>query len=232
MIRVSLCTRDSEALYASLPLPHCLTKISMRNTTSQFPSRCLQSVSYPCQPTIVRLTPLQGKSDGPLDAAFSKKARTSSILCDEATLTQEQLDELSTDESKAAIVTLQKALHDSHNGVQKSRALAETTGNRGPPTQDSTWTAEKVAERAEKVRDICHKEIKKQMKWQPSCKQGTTKWSYTGVVPNAEVFNKVFEIEEGAKAWKQKKISTSEFGSIFGRITASVSPECRICLAG
>lgn len=88
------------------------------------------------------------------------------------------------------------------------QALAETSDTRAGKAAESP---EKIAERACKIQDICHKEIEKQMKWQPSCKQGSTKRSYQCVVPSTEMFNKVFGVGEGAKAWKQKKISTPEF---------------------
>ncbi|KAK5693015.1 hypothetical protein LTR97_010491 [Elasticomyces elasticus] len=44
------------------------------------------------------------------------------------------------------------------------------------------------------------------MKWQPSCKQGTTKWSYNGLVPHEDVFYKLFRFEKPKKTWKVKKI--------------------------
>lgn len=88
---------------------------------------------------------------------------------------------------------------------------------------NAVWTPVKISERAQKIRDICAKEIKKQMKWQPSCKSGTTKWSYTEVVPNQEVFRAVMREENNAKSWKLRKISTGEFAELFGHIEASVS---------
>jgi hypothetical protein len=71
------------------------------------------------------------------------------------------------------------------------------------------------------MRDLCAKGIKKQMKWQPSCKQGRTKWSYEGVAPNREVFCSMFSFETAGKPFKQKKITVSEFGKLFGDISAS-----------
>lgn len=49
------------------------------------------------------------------------------------------------------------------------------------------------------------------MKWQPTCKTGTTKWSYTGLVPHEDVFYKLFGFEKPKKAWKQKKIDIGDF---------------------
>lgn len=123
--------------------------------------------------------------------------------------------------SKQDLIDLVQGLQEA--AVQHTHfllALAETSGNRAGKTVE---TPEKIAERANKIRDICHKEIEKQMKWQPSCKTSSTKWSSQCVVPSTEVFSKVFGVEEGAKPWKQKKISTSEFQQLFGHISKSVS---------
>lgn len=61
------------------------------------------------------------------------------------------------------------------------------------------------------------------MKWQPSCKKGNTKWSYTGIVPHEDVFYKLFEFEKPKKPWKQKKIDMVDFENSIGDISASVS---------
>ncbi|THW77004.1 hypothetical protein D6D19_02633 [Aureobasidium pullulans] len=84
------------------------------------------------------------------------------------------------------------------------------------------WSDDKVAERAKKTRDVCAAEIKKQMKWQPSCKTGTTKWSYTGIVPHEDVFYKLFGFEKPKKAWKQKKIDMADFEGKIGYISNSI----------
>jgi len=61
------------------------------------------------------------------------------------------------------------------------------------------------------------------MKWQPSCKKGNTKWSYTGIVPHEDVFYKLFGFEKPKKPWKQKAIDMADFQQHIGSITASVS---------
>lgn len=63
---------------------------------------------------------------------------------------------------------------------------------------------------------------------QPSCKQGTTKWSYTSGVANETVFFKALGLpakDAKGKKWKQKKIPTREFRNAVGHIQASVSRE-------
>jgi hypothetical protein len=85
------------------------------------------------------------------------------------------------------------------------------------------WTEDKIAERARKTRDVCSTEIRKQMKWQPSCKKGSTKWSYSGMVPHEDVFYKLFRLEKPKKPWKQKAIDMSDFNQSIGAITSTVS---------
>ncbi|CAK4031438.1 Hypothetical predicted protein [Lecanosticta acicola] len=152
--------------------------------------------------------------DGATGVAFAKKQR----LCDEAALTEDELESMTNQELIEIVIILQKALHELQE--KNTKALAESSGNAAKAAAD-IWTPEKVAERAAKARDICRKEIKKQMKWQPSCKRGSTKWSYQGIVPNVEVFNKMFNIDEKAKAFKLKKIPRDDFGGMFGYISAS-----------
>lgn len=89
-----------------------------------------------------------------------------------------------------------------------------------PPSD--TWTEEKIAERALKTRTLVIAGIKKQMKWQPSCKTGKTKWSYAGMVPHEDVFYKLFGFEKPKKAWKVKKMTTGEFAERFPGVRVEV----------
>jgi hypothetical protein len=120
------------------------------------------------------------------------------------------------------VPALQTRLRDTQRLIDTNSALKESSGN-ASKDQTVPWTPEKIAERAQKVREICGKEIKKEMKWQPSCKRGTTKWSYTGVVPTQDVFREVIHEDKNVKLGKMKKISTHDFAEIFGYIQAFVS---------
>jgi len=145
---------------------------------------------------------LDPESEEPQPAPiFAKKPKISisAILG----LSSAELRSLSKEELISHIITLQSCVKKSPGATQE-------------------WTAEKVAERAEKLRSICANEIKKQMKWQPSCKKGNTKWSYTGVVPTQQVFYKLFGFPMDSKPWKQRKIPRAEFVRAVGHIGASV----------
>ena len=70
---------------------------------------------------------------------------------------------------------------------------------------------------------MAHSAIRKQMKWQPSCRRGSSRWSYESVVPHEDVFFAAFELEKGdKKAWKQKKMSLKEFQDVVGELSANV----------
>ncbi|KAL7412035.1 hypothetical protein BDY24DRAFT_394400 [Mrakia frigida] len=66
------------------------------------------------------------------------------------------------------------------------------------------------------------KGIEKQMKWQPSCKTGRTKWNYSAVVPSEAVFLEVFNLVPEKKQWKVKKIPKDTFENLTGSIYASI----------
>lgn len=57
----------------------------------------------------------------------------------------------------------------------------------------------------------------------PSCKRGGKRWTYSSMVPPPAVFYALFKMEEGKKAWKQKKIPLDDFEAITGDLSASVS---------
>uniref|UniRef100_A0A0W0G2F9 Uncharacterized protein n=1 Tax=Moniliophthora roreri TaxID=221103 RepID=A0A0W0G2F9_MONRR len=80
------------------------------------------------------------------------------------------------------------------------------------------WTPEKISERVAKTRDICAAEIKKQMKWQPSCKQISSQFGHPFTLKSSDLFG----IEKGGKAWKIKKVPLSDFQNRVGWITASI----------
>ncbi|KAI1084985.1 hypothetical protein F5B20DRAFT_520487 [Whalleya microplaca] len=61
------------------------------------------------------------------------------------------------------------------------------------------------------------------MKWVPSCRRGTARWSYTGSVSDPAVFFKTFgesPTDAKGKKWKQKRVPVHEI--FFGNIEASI----------
>ncbi|CAD0091866.1 unnamed protein product [Aureobasidium vineae] len=127
--------------------------------------------------------------------------------------------------SAPGLHTLESLLALSHDELAKhaldlqNQLSALQQGGSG--SSGEVWSEEKIAERAKKTRDVCAAEIKKQMKWQPSCK-GSTKWSYTGIVPHEDVFYKLFGFEKSKKPWKQKAIDTVDLEQYIGDISAPI----------
>ncbi|KAJ9605823.1 hypothetical protein H2200_009672 [Cladophialophora chaetospira] len=103
--------------------------------------------------------------------------------------------------------------------LQSKTPLQETNGNRQKP--QSTWTPEQVSEKARQMRELAVKGIQRQMKWQPSCKKGSTKWSFEAVAPNKDVFLSMLDLDPSSKPFKLKKVSIGEFQTMFGAISAS-----------
>lgn len=68
--------------------------------------------------------------------------------------------------------------------------LTPTSSQLNSKTSASTpaWSDLKITETAHKLRLTIGKEIKEQMKWQPSRKTGTTKWCYPSAVAHEDVF--------------------------------------------
>ncbi|APA10705.1 hypothetical protein sscle_06g054750 [Sclerotinia sclerotiorum 1980 UF-70] len=73
-----------------------------------------------------------------------------------------------------------------------------------------------VKQQAKNMAQVMRDAIKLQMKWAPSCKTSGKRWSYTSMVPSADVFYKLFRLDRATelrakKKWKQKKISIDGF---------------------
>ena len=85
-------------------------------------------------------------------------------------------------------------------------------------------TDAQVQEKASKLTDIAQREIKKQMKWVPSCKRGSAKWSYTATVPSEAIFHAMFNLnaDHKGKKWKQKKLPGADLGKAIGDIEAKI----------
>ncbi|KAI4841717.1 hypothetical protein E4T44_07724, partial [Aureobasidium sp. EXF-8845] len=123
--------------------------------------------------------------------------------------------------------TLESLLALSHDDLAKyaldlQNQLSAVPQGGSSASSGEIWTEDKIAERARKTRDVCSTEIRKQMKWQPSCKKGSTKWSYTGIVPHEDVFYKLFRLEKPKKPWKQKAIDMNDFNQAIGAITSTI----------
>ncbi|KAL8920192.1 MAG: hypothetical protein Q9172_004603 [Xanthocarpia lactea] len=76
---------------------------------------------------------------------------------------------------------------------------------RAPPSPPATpgLSEEEVYNKASKARELMEKGIKSQMKWKPSCKTRGARFSYSGVVASAQVFQRMFRLPAD---WKKKQL--------------------------
>ncbi|KAG9668825.1 hypothetical protein KCU99_g7431, partial [Aureobasidium melanogenum] len=111
---------------------------------------------------------------------------------------------------KLASHTLKSLLALSHEDLAKHAfdlqvQLSALQQSGSGASSGEVWSEEKIAERAKKTRD-----------------KGSTKWSYTGIVPHEDVFYKLFGFEKPKKPWKQKKIDMNDFENSIDHISASI----------
>lgn len=155
-------------------------------------------------------------------------------------MSQSELEKLSHEDLVAYVISLQDVVQKTIVALgteqekskalqEKSKTLLNDASKRSALTNSTinvaaaqTLSPFQVAERADELASMCAKGIKKQMKWQPSCKNGTTRWSFSGVSPSPEVFFKMLRLPSGGKPWKMKKITREDFESAVGDIDVSV----------
>ncbi|GJN87455.1 hypothetical protein Rhopal_000404-T1 [Rhodotorula paludigena] len=152
----------------------------------------------------------------------AKKARVSTLTAAEL-LDMDEVDlaTLSPAELVHAVTQLKETLSETMAALDKEKKkkapLATASGN--AQAQQPEWTDEQVKAKAKQVADLALKGIK------PTCKKGTTKWSYTGVVPRHDVFYTLFgfgEPKTKSKMWKQKKLEMDDFEKAIGCISVSI----------
>ncbi|CAD6918181.1 unnamed protein product [Tilletia controversa] len=94
---------------------------------------------------------------------------------------------------------------------------ASASSSAGP-----AWTPTKIADTAARIRDNTSAAIEKQMKWQPTCREGRTKWKISVLVPMPQVFKAIFNFPDTQKEFKQKKLTKQEFEAIFGSLQSKM----------
>ncbi|KAF4634149.1 hypothetical protein G7Y89_g3965 [Cudoniella acicularis] len=153
----------------------------------------------------------------------AKKARTSAgteLTIDEfLDLTKEKLETVPQETLVNYILDLQNAYREIESALSILQAQPAALK---PSLTKEAEDPDKIEKQIEKLADMMSSGIKKQMKWQPSCKTGGKQWTYSAMVPSEAVFYKLFNMQEPKKAWKQKKISLGDFQAITGYLEASI----------
>lgn len=99
--------------------------------------------------------------------------------------------------------------------ISELKKKARKTSANSSPSPAVADNPEKVAAQVQKLKKLAAQQIKKQMKWKPSCKHGTARWSYSALV-DENVFR---EFRGGLKAGektKGTKMSTDAFEDLLG----------------
>ncbi|KAF7948923.1 hypothetical protein EAE96_008104 [Botrytis aclada] len=139
-------------------------------------------------------------------------------LKEECDWLDEGYDELKEENAELKTQNEEKAMKIAWLEAQIAEVAAKPRRNTAAAKNNSS----DVTQQAKQLQDVMRSAIKAQIKWAPSCKTSGKRWSYTCVVPSADVFYTLFNMdaatELGAKKqWKQKKISIHDFKDIVGR---------------
>ncbi|KAE8215849.1 hypothetical protein CF327_g969 [Tilletia walkeri] len=105
---------------------------------------------------------------------------------------------------------------------RQKAAAARPAPAAGASAAAPTWTPAKIVEVATRVRKNTHDAIVKQMKWQPTCRKGTTKWSISVLASAPEVMKAALGLPANEKEFKLKKLTMDEFERAFGTIHVSI----------
>ncbi|KUJ19476.1 uncharacterized protein LY89DRAFT_780409 [Mollisia scopiformis] len=125
----------------------------------------------------------------------SKKARKSEPLPIEKLmlLTPDSMQNFPQEQLISFITSLQHA-------YRELESAQLTTSAKIPKVPAAVDDPAKIAKKAGKIADMMADGIKKQMKWQPSCKTSGKRWIYECMVPSEAVFLSLFRLEEEKKA--------------------------------
>ncbi|KAI8986871.1 hypothetical protein BD414DRAFT_461329 [Trametes punicea] len=97
------------------------------------------------------------------------------------------------------------------SGAASQVSVASSGGQVMAPAKSQ----EELASTAERIRRAAQSGIKQQMKWRPSCKTGSAKWTYDGICPHPEVFGVLMGLG-GPPTFKMKKFPVEEFEKLIG----------------
>ncbi|GAA6059232.1 hypothetical protein JCM10212_006625 [Sporobolomyces blumeae] len=153
-------------------------------------------------------------------ASTSKRFRTSLSTAGDLSkaleLTSDEIVEMgANDELVGYFLALQSAYSTAYINFEKEKkkkAAPAPVVVAAPAAK--VWTPDEIEEKAEQIKTLAVKEIKKQMKWR------------TGIVPCVEVLKQAFNLPEPKNKreanWKQKKLSLDDFRGAVGSFSTNV----------
>jgi hypothetical protein len=107
------------------------------------------------------------------------------------------LNGISKDDLIKMVIALQKALNDREDKSDESNVQMATTGNPKSINQ-TTRTAEKIKERANRIKLTCYGEIEKHVEMAAELEATTPVGATPLLYPNVEVFIRLLQVEKGA----------------------------------
>ncbi|KAL8866780.1 MAG: hypothetical protein Q9174_006088 [Haloplaca sp. 1 TL-2023] len=139
--------------------------------------------------------------------ASKDKNPSSAITSTKTTYSYEELAAFSHDELASYTFGLQNHLNSKREDQGNVKKVPVEL-----PSQD-------LPQRAEDLRNIIKRMIRKSMTWKPACKTGDATFSQEFTVPAESIFVQLFK--PGNRGWKTRKLSAERFERIVGQIDTS-----------
>ncbi|KAJ9123108.1 hypothetical protein QFC22_001298 [Naganishia vaughanmartiniae] len=164
--------------------------------------------------------------DSPLEDGNSianKKSKPSEIDIQKLVkLKEEDVSLLSQSDLADALIRLRRAYvaeQEMNKALQKALTVAAAAV---PPAVPEVWSLDKIQAKVRQASALAYKGIASQMKWTPSCRSGTARFSYTCALPNEDIFRALVKIPDEKKTPKMYKMPKPTFFSVFGEPEKSV----------
>ena len=92
----------------------------------------------------------------------------------------------------------------------KISSLSASSATPPPPPPPPTISPEKIQQKVDQLRKLAYKGIKSQIKWRPSCREGTARFAYTGMCDEA-TFRGFFGLTKAKDKTKGGKVDCERF---------------------
>lgn len=111
--------------------------------------------------------------------------------------------------TKDELISALQERDDRISQLERESKRAKKTTTMASPTMAATISPEKMQQKVEQLRKLAYKGIKSQIKWQASCKNGTARFSNTGICDEA-TFRGFFQLQ-GKDKTKGGKVDVEKF---------------------
>jgi len=147
--------------------------------------------------------------------------RSASLLVDNDSCTTSYDDYIRMTKDELVSALQERDDRISHLEQQCKRAKTTTTTTLTSAAPPPTISPEKIQQKVDQLRKLAFKGIKSQIKWRPSCKNGTARFAYTGICDET-TFRGFLELN-GKDKTKGGKVSIEKFQDDILKNNISVS---------